>query len=123
MTLPFKDADPRILVELFLLKQGWQLRCSPRSVAPPTKGEVDLRAARSNFSVMRTDVAYTVSLCQEQGLVPLEQETIVASNDRDSARKAEEWFEAVDLSIDEGMWLVVKKGARGIHSRKLGKPL
>lgn len=65
------------------------------------------------------DQQYFAELSDSENDVPiyLDNEVIYASNDREAIGKAGEW--ATSHKLGAVAMLIVKQGARGVHSRKI----
>jgi hypothetical protein len=66
---------------------------------------------------------YTANLCYRTAtgeMVPYEQAPIQASDDRAATQEATQWIDHVRDLIDDGTWLVVEDGARGVYYKKIG---
>jgi hypothetical protein len=64
---------------------------------------------------------YAVTLCymRDGEVVPYELKQVTASDDNEALLKATEWVASFNEMIGEQTWLVVKQGARGVHSKRL----
>ena len=64
---------------------------------------------------------YTAALChmKDGEAAPFEMKEIIASTDDEAVRKATEWTVSVIDMIDKGTWLVLKQGAKSVHSKRL----
>jgi len=96
----------------------------------PVVGSFECRGARPPLETRRCSRHtrtmpgdYTANLCHRTAtgeMVPYEQAPIQASDDRAATQEATQWIDHVRDLIDDGTWLVVKDGARGVYYKKIG---
>jgi hypothetical protein len=64
---------------------------------------------------------YTAALChmRDGEVVPFELKQVTANREDEAVQKATEWAATVAENDGEETWLVLKQGARSVHSKRL----